>query len=201
MLILLPPSETKRDRRSPAPARPRPPRAARRSRRSARRVVDALDRAVGRRGGGGARAQARRHAARRDRRQRRAAHRVRRWRRSTATPGVLYDALGAASLPPAARAWLGRHVLIHSAPFGPVGGPRPHPGLPARRGGVASRPAAADAACGRMPSPRRFAASSPSFVLDLRSEAYVALGPIPARRGRRSTCAWSRMPTAERSAR
>ena len=35
--------------------------------------------------------------------------------------GVLYDALDAASLDAPARRWLGAHVMIHSAPFGPVG--------------------------------------------------------------------------------
>jgi hypothetical protein len=35
--------------------------------------------------------------------------------------GVLFDALDAATLDAASRRWLGAHVLIHSAPFGPVG--------------------------------------------------------------------------------
>src|SRR3546814_288494 len=35
--------------------------------------------------------------------------------------GVLYDALGAGTLDATSRRWLGTHVLIHSAPFGPVG--------------------------------------------------------------------------------
>lgn len=93
--------------------------------------------------------------------------------------GVLYDALDAASLPSAARRWLGSHVLIQSAPFGPVGALDP---IPAYR-------LAAGAALPGLPPLRRhwaepvtaaLAAASPSFVLDLRSEAYVALGPVPA---------------------
>ena len=35
--------------------------------------------------------------------------------------GVLYDALDAAGLDAAGRRWLGKHVLIHAAAFGPVG--------------------------------------------------------------------------------
>ncbi len=92
--------------------------------------------------------------------------------------GVLYDALDAASLDAAARRWLGRHVLVHSAPFGPVGALDRIPAY--RLGAAASLP--------DLPPLRRLwaddvssalAASSPSFVLDLRSEAYVALGPVP----------------------
>lgn len=92
--------------------------------------------------------------------------------------GVLFDALDAPSLSKASRRWLGEHVWIHSAPLGPVGALDPIPtyrlaagtslpGLPAlrRHWAAATSEAIADAA--------------PPFVLDLRSEAYVALGPIP----------------------
>lgn len=93
--------------------------------------------------------------------------------------GVLFDALDAASLDAAARRWLGAHVLIHSAPFGPVsaldaipayrlGAQASLPGLPSLRRVWAAPVAAA------------IADAAPSFVLDLRSEAYVALGPLPA---------------------
>lgn len=93
--------------------------------------------------------------------------------------GVLFDALDAASLDSVARRWLGRHVLIHSAPFGPVGALDPIPAY--RLGATASLP-------GLPPLRRVWAdavtssieATSPRFVLDLRSEAYVALGPVPA---------------------
>ena len=93
--------------------------------------------------------------------------------------GVLFDALDAETLDGTARAWLGAHVLIHSAPFGPVGaldGIPPYrlaastslPGLPSLRKIWAD---AVTAALGE---------TSRSFVIDLRSEAYVALGPVPA---------------------
>lgn len=92
--------------------------------------------------------------------------------------GVLYDALDEASLDAAARRWLGGHVLIHSAPFGPVGALDAIPGY---------RLAAGTSLPG-LPALRRMWAEAvtaaldelqPSFVLDLRSEAYVALGPVP----------------------
>jgi len=93
--------------------------------------------------------------------------------------GVLFDALDAGTLDAAARRWLGAHVAIHSAPFGIVGALDP---LPAYRLGAGIR-------LPGLPSMRSMwadavgasiAAASPSFVLDLRSEAYVALGPVPS---------------------
>ena len=92
--------------------------------------------------------------------------------------GVLYDALDAAALDARARRWLGAHVLVHSAPFGPVGALDPIP---------AYRLAAGASLPGILPLRRLWsgptaaalAARDPDFVLDLRSEAYVALGPIP----------------------
>lgn len=93
--------------------------------------------------------------------------------------GVLFDALDARSLSAASRRWLGEHVWIHSAPLGPVGAldalptyrlaaGTSLPGLPALRGHWAEATSAA------------IAEADPSFVLDLRSEAYVALGPVPS---------------------
>ncbi|MET0828068.1 MAG: peroxide stress protein YaaA [Microbacterium sp.] len=93
--------------------------------------------------------------------------------------GVLYDALDAASLDSAARRWLGSNVLIHTAPLGPVGALDRIPAY--RLGAGASLPGS--------PPLRRVwsgavtaavAEMSPRFVLDLRSEAYTALGPVPA---------------------
>ncbi|MDF2560467.1 MAG: peroxide stress protein YaaA [Microbacterium sp.] len=92
--------------------------------------------------------------------------------------GVLFDALDARSLSAASRRWLGRHVWIHSAPLGPVGAldavptyrlaaGTSLPGLPALRRHWAE------------PTTAAIAEASPPFVLDLRSEAYVALGPVP----------------------
>jgi cytoplasmic iron level regulating protein YaaA (DUF328/UPF0246 family) len=92
--------------------------------------------------------------------------------------GVLYDALDAASVEAAGRRWLGAHVLIHSAPFGPVGA---LDDIPAYR-------LAAGTSLPGLPPLRRLwsdavtgalADAAPSFVLDLRSEAYAALGPVP----------------------
>ncbi|NYE20878.1 YaaA family protein [Microbacterium immunditiarum] len=91
--------------------------------------------------------------------------------------GVLYDALGAASVDSAGRRWLGRHVMIHSAPFGPVGALDPIPAY--RLGASVSLPGLA--ALRRVWADAVTAAiadAAPSFVLDLRSEAYVALGPV-----------------------
>ena len=93
--------------------------------------------------------------------------------------GVLYDALGAASLDAPARRCLARHVLIHSAPLGPVGA-LDH--IPAYRLGASvslpgmppQRRVWADAVTGAL------ASAAPRLVLDLRSEAYTPLGPVPA---------------------
>ncbi len=92
--------------------------------------------------------------------------------------GVLYDALGAASVDSTGRRWLGRHVMIHSAPFGPVGALDPIPSY--RLGAGVSLPGLA--ALRRVWADAvttAIADAAPSFVLDLRSEAYVALGPVP----------------------
>ena len=93
--------------------------------------------------------------------------------------GVLFDALDAATLSAASRRWLGAHVWIHSAPLGPLGALDPIPayrlaagtslpGLPALRRHWAEA------------TQRAIEQEAPPFVLDLRSEAYVALGPVPA---------------------
>ncbi len=92
--------------------------------------------------------------------------------------GVLYDALAAETLGVAARRWLGAHVWIHSAPFGPVSA---LDRIPAYR-------LAAGTSLPALPPLRRLwsdrtsaeiAAADPGFVIDLRSKAYVALGPVP----------------------
>lgn len=86
--------------------------------------------------------------------------------------GVLFDALDAASLEPAARAWVERHVVIQSALLGFV---RASDAIPAykvsehtRLPGERLRALWADAG-----------AELPGFVLDLRSKAYVQLAPVP----------------------
>ena len=93
--------------------------------------------------------------------------------------GVLYDALDAATLTPASRRWLAAHAWIHSAPLGPIGA---LDAIPAYRlaagtslpGVSALRRHWAEATTAAI------AGEEPAFVLDLRSEAYVALGPVPA---------------------
>lgn len=92
--------------------------------------------------------------------------------------GVLYDALEAPSLPDDRREFAGRHVAVHSALFGLVSALDPIPAyrlshdsrlpeLPLRRHW-------SDAVAARL-------AARPGVVLDLRSEGYVALGPAPVR--------------------
>jgi len=112
------------------------------------------------------------------------AERNRRIRRSPVLPsldrydGVLYDALDAETLPEAARRFAQEHLAIASALFGltraldPIPAYRLSadsrlPGLQLRRQWAAAISAVVDAA--------------PGLVLDLRSEAYAALGPAPAR--------------------
>lgn len=93
--------------------------------------------------------------------------------------GVLYDALDASSLDAHARRWLRGNVLIHTAVFGPVGAldliPEYRlsagtslPGIPPLRR------VWADAVT------RALAETGARFIVDLRSEAYRALGPVPA---------------------
>lgn len=93
--------------------------------------------------------------------------------------GVLFDALDAGSLGATARSWVAAHVAIHSAPLGPIGA---LDGIPTYR-------LAAGTSIPGLPALRRVWAGAvsaalstlaPSFVLDLRSEAYAALGPVPA---------------------
>ncbi|WP_368086397.1 YaaA family protein [Curtobacterium sp. MMLR14_006] len=91
--------------------------------------------------------------------------------------GVLYDPLGAVDAPEATRNWWAEHVVVQSAMFGPIGaGDR----IPAYRLSHDSRlgtlrlathwPAA---------SSRALAQVGDGLVLDLRSEGYRKLGPVP----------------------
>ncbi|WP_314508158.1 peroxide stress protein YaaA [uncultured Microbacterium sp.] len=92
--------------------------------------------------------------------------------------GVLYDALDAASLDPAARRWLGANVLIQTALLGPVGALDRIPAY--RLGASASLPGSAPLRrVWAGPVTAALATAAPRFVLDLRSEAYAALGPVP----------------------
>jgi cytoplasmic iron level regulating protein YaaA (DUF328/UPF0246 family) len=92
--------------------------------------------------------------------------------------GVLYDGLGAESLPSAAREWVGEHVLISSALFGLLGA---GDGIPAYRLSHNSRlPALALKKHWRGPL-SAVLERQPGLILDLRSESYAALGPLPQR--------------------
>jgi uncharacterized protein len=90
--------------------------------------------------------------------------------------GVLYDPIAVQAADDATRAWWADHVIVQSAMFGPVrGGDR----IPAYRLSHDSRldglrlaslwPAASTAVLGALGG----------LVLDLRSEGYRALGPVP----------------------
>ena len=92
--------------------------------------------------------------------------------------GVVYDALDAANLSPRERDWAGRNVLVHSALFGPVGAldllPAYRLSSDSRLPELALKKHWADAVGGVL-------ADSEGLLLDLRSNGYVALGPAPAR--------------------
>jgi cytoplasmic iron level regulating protein YaaA (DUF328/UPF0246 family) len=94
--------------------------------------------------------------------------------------GVLYDGLDAASLDNAARAWVDRNVVIHSALFGLV---RAGDRIPAYRLSHDSRLPELPLARHWRDAVTAALAEEAGFVLDLRSEAYEALGPAPLRDG------------------
>jgi cytoplasmic iron level regulating protein YaaA (DUF328/UPF0246 family) len=88
--------------------------------------------------------------------------------------GVLFDALEAPGLPADARAFAGRHVVIHSALFGLLGADDP---VPAYRLSHDSRlPELSLKKTWRSAISSALSARD-ELVLDLRSEAYVELGP------------------------
>jgi cytoplasmic iron level regulating protein YaaA (DUF328/UPF0246 family) len=90
--------------------------------------------------------------------------------------GVLYDALGAERLSEAARAFAGEHLAIHSALFGLV---MATDGIPAYRLSHDSRlPNLSLRKHWAGPVSSMLAARS-DLLLDLRSESYVHLGPAP----------------------
>lgn len=92
--------------------------------------------------------------------------------------GVLYDALDADSLDAADREFAGRHLLVHSALFGPI---RALDLVPAYRFSHDSRLPAVALKKHWSAAVASALAETPGLVLDLRSEAYVALGPVPKR--------------------
>ena len=92
--------------------------------------------------------------------------------------GVLYDALDAATLSAAARDRAQRSVLVHSAVFGLV---RAGDAIPAYR-------LSHDSRLPGLPLKRHWSSANAAVlasiegpIIDLRSEGYAALGPLPAR--------------------
>lgn len=94
--------------------------------------------------------------------------------------GVLYEALDAPELDTDARAWLAGHVVVHSALFGLLGAGDV---VPAYR-------LSHDSRLPKLPLKKHWRdaiadelATESGLVLDLRSESYVAMGPAPDREG------------------
>jgi hypothetical protein len=90
--------------------------------------------------------------------------------------GVVYDALGAATLPAGARSWLDGHVLIASALFGLVAPDDPIPAY--RLSGGTALPGLPLKRHWAEPV-RRAIARERDWILDARSAAYAALGAPP----------------------
>jgi cytoplasmic iron level regulating protein YaaA (DUF328/UPF0246 family) len=92
--------------------------------------------------------------------------------------GVLYEALDATTLSGDQRAFAGRHLAIASAAFGLTGALDP---IPAYRLSHDSRlPGVSLGRLWREPL-AAVLASTEGLLLDLRSEAYATLGPLPKR--------------------
>lgn len=90
--------------------------------------------------------------------------------------GVLYDPIGAEGLDAAQLAFAGRHVAVHSALLGPVRATDP---VPAYRLSHDSRLPGLRMKAHWVSSVRRVLEGVPGLVLDLRSDGYAALGPRP----------------------
>lgn len=90
--------------------------------------------------------------------------------------GVLFDGLASETLSGDERRFAGRHVVIHSALFGLIGADDP---IPAYRMSHDSRlPGVSLRRLWRAPITAELAGHS-GLVIDLRSEMYAALGPAP----------------------
>ncbi|MBF4458024.1 MULTISPECIES: YaaA family protein [unclassified Pseudoclavibacter] len=89
--------------------------------------------------------------------------------------GVLYDALDASSLSDHQLGWAAHHVAVHSALFGLVGGGE---GIPAYRLSAGSRLGGVAPANRWAQATARALAEHEGLVIDLRSKAYSALGPV-----------------------
>jgi uncharacterized protein len=92
--------------------------------------------------------------------------------------GVLFDALDAGSLSVPARSRLEAHVLIHSALFGLLGA---HDAIPAYRLSHDSRLPGLVLKRHWAPANADVLESIEGVIIDLRSEGYAALGPLPRR--------------------
>jgi len=92
--------------------------------------------------------------------------------------GVLYDALDAATLTPAARLWAGEHVRVQSALFGPIGALDL---IPAYRLSYDSRLPNLSLKKHWSGPVEKALRDSDGLLLDLRSAGYAALGPVPVR--------------------
>jgi uncharacterized protein len=88
--------------------------------------------------------------------------------------GVLYDAIGASSLDVSEREFVRNHVVIHSALFGLI---RADDRVPAYRFSHDTRLPRASLVTLWRDANRAVLAAQPGLVLDLRSESYVHLGP------------------------
>jgi len=91
--------------------------------------------------------------------------------------GVLYEALDAPGLDAAARAFAAEHVRIHSALFGLIAAGDPIPAYRLSHDSRLEAPSVKATWAGSLS--KELAAHASELVLDLRSEAYVALGPVP----------------------
>jgi cytoplasmic iron level regulating protein YaaA (DUF328/UPF0246 family) len=90
--------------------------------------------------------------------------------------GVLYDGLDAATLDPAARSWLETTVAVHSALFGLISAADP---IPAYRLSHNSKLPGMHLARHWRDEVSAVLHEHEGVILDLRSEAYVAMGPAP----------------------
>jgi cytoplasmic iron level regulating protein YaaA (DUF328/UPF0246 family) len=91
--------------------------------------------------------------------------------------GVLYEGLDAPSLDPRSRQYLADHVVISSALFGLLRAGDP---IPAYRLSHNSKISVGALKTHWRAAIARELSEHPGVVLDLRSESYVALGPVPA---------------------
>lgn len=105
--------------------------------------------------------------------------------------GVLYDALDAPTLTAPQLSWAAHHVAVHSALFGLVGGGE---GIPAYRLSAGSRVGGVAPHQRWAPVTTEALAAHRGLVVDLRSKAYAALGPVAAARSHVTLDVVSRTP-------